>query len=404
MKPLLLLLPILPLHGGAEYRGPGDTVPPQEPEVAAAEGPELLGSGRLAPSGGTEIEIWPRTGSLELVFVEVVAQGTPVEEGQVIARFDDAAMERRLHDAELAVMDAERKLQLTRQRMERDLIAAEGRLAAKRTTLAIELKRLEAWREHDLESRRAQAEMSRNRQLHSIEDQEDELAQLMAMYAADELVDATEEIVIKRSQRSLGMSKHNFELSERQRQHQEEVVWPLEEEEKMLRIEGLEQDLELTEIGLDLQRQELKSGIQAAEIGLERAARNLQDLRADQEALVVRAPARGLLFHGGSADYEGAASPRHGRGDRAPTRKPLFTIAPTGSCEAVLSVGGKQRAQLRSGTSVSVEVPDFDLQLVGELRLDPAPSPDGTWRAVVRFAETQAALQPGMKVDVALAR
>src|SRR5206468_6852083 len=80
-------------------------------------------------------------------------------------------------------------------------------------------KSLEGWSGKEIPFARRSDEIGKKNEDAGIDDQKDELAQLEKMYKADELVDATEEIVLKRSKRRLAISEESRGLSVDRRQY-----------------------------------------------------------------------------------------------------------------------------------------------------------------------------------------
>src|SRR6185436_17081035 len=75
-------------------------------------------------------------------------------------------------------------------------------------------------------------DLSRRYQQANLEDQTDELDQLEKMYKGDELVDATEDIVLKRSRRGLALTKDGNALASERTKHHEEFELVLERERR----------------------------------------------------------------------------------------------------------------------------------------------------------------------------
>jgi multidrug resistance efflux pump len=187
------------------------------PPCAEANARDLVRSidleGVLVPRVGEEIQIWPEAWSGELLMLEVVGHGSWVSRGDVLARFDTRDFDEAVERAERDLRTAELGLESTRLGAAHAEAGARERVEDAQYSLERARKELESWEKDELEIRRRGEELSAQYTQHNIDDQQDELDQLEAMYAGDELVDATEEIVLRRSRRNLTRSKVSQKLN-----------------------------------------------------------------------------------------------------------------------------------------------------------------------------------------------
>src|SRR5262245_56473177 len=197
---------------------------------ASAAGGETLGI--LVPREPAVIALWPETHGGPWTVLEVVPNGTAVEAGQVVVRCETREFDEGLHDAELALASATLAHAglLERGRLETE--GAASALERARAGLERSRRQLAAWKEKDLVFARRSDDLSRRYEEAGLEDQLDELAQLEKMYQADELVDATEDIVIKRSQRGLALTKDQNALSRERAAQRFELELALQTEQR----------------------------------------------------------------------------------------------------------------------------------------------------------------------------
>ncbi|MBI4880977.1 MAG: hypothetical protein HY812_15170 [Planctomycetes bacterium] len=411
MMPLLFLPLVLPLF-----------LPVPRQEQAQADGAciirlerrdfteEVSCEGAFVPWEADEIALWPEAFRGELVLVDVRPSGSYVNEGDAIARLDTSAVDREIHAAELEVRWAETALMSAEARLEADEGAA--REVAEIAAAALERARREllGWQERELSLRARELDLRDLYTQHSIEDQEAELAELESMYREDELTDATEELVLKRSRRNLAATYTSRDLAQERRAFEDayEIVTQTElKEESVRQHEGALARLLRTQEGEARARED---AVLAAEEELARKREQLERLVADREAFEVRAPRAGLLVHGAPAHYEpGAVAPRHAAGQSLPPRQTLFTVLEPDRCALVVNVPEGKLSSVRDGMAVKV-VPAAapGTTLLGNLRLERCPQPDSAQAAENRFKGTVAfeapayGMVPGMRAGAAI--
>ncbi len=371
---------------------------------------EVSCEGTFVPWEADEITLWPDVFRGELVLVEVRPSGSYVNEGDTIARLDTSAIDREIHAAELEVRWAETALLNAEARYEADEGAA--REAADMATAALERARrdLLGWQERELGLRTRELDLRDLYTRHSIEDQEAELAELESMYREDELTDATEELVLKRSRRNLAAACTSRDLAQERRAFEDayEVVTQTElKEESVRQHEGALARLLRTQEGEARAREDT---VVAAEEELARKREQLERLVADREAFEIRAPRAGLLVHGAPANYEpGAVAPRHQTGQGLPARQTLFTVLEPDRCALVLNVPEGNLSSVQDGMAVKV-VPAAapGTTLLGNLRLERCPRPDSAqapenrFKGLVAFEAPAHGMVPGMRAKAAL--
>ncbi len=132
-----------------------------------------------------------------------------------------------------------------------------------------------------------------------IEGMKTELAELKRMYEADDLVETTEKLVLRREQHQLDRALLDYEKRTKFQYPWQErigVARDLEEQKKkVLDAEnGLAQAEALMPAALERKRAEVKK----AEHDRSAVAKALSDLRADREAAVITSPADGIVYYG----------------------------------------------------------------------------------------------------------
>lgn len=365
-------------------------------------------TGVLVPAELEAISLWPETYRGELLVLEVLPQGSPVEAGDVVARLDTRALTEQIRQAELDVRSAEIKHAGLVERNRMAAEAAESKRA--RTTAELERARraLEGYLEHELSFSQRGDELSEMREKHWVDDQKDELDQLEQMYEADELTDATEEIVLKRSRRDLEHTQRRNALSRDQRDYQVNYTRAMQREQREEAVRKQEQALEhlLRTQALDTESRVDGETRSAAE--LEKKRTQLARLQADLELLTVRAPRAGILLHGKERDYRpGGSPPRLARGSNLSARKDAFVVAAPDELEVALDVPESALAKVRDGAGAVVRpVAQPDVELRGALVLPTYPASrkggESQFEAVVELNDPAPDLVVGMHVKVEL--
>ena len=404
-------LPLLALAGPAAQDA-AEQEPDEGPFVTTCRqdyADQLTLDGMFVPAEADEIELWPETWSGELLLLEVLPQGSYVTAGDVIARFDTERIDDEITKAERDLVSAEIGHEATVEKARMEVEVADGKLRKAQRSLERARRSLEGWEQYELDFRRRSRELSARYQQHNIEDQEDELAQLEAMYRDDELVDATEEIVLKRSRRALATSRISQKLSEDRRTY--EVTFDIVQQTEVKREAVDEQVDALDRLrrtqALDARSREDR--VARSEEGLVQKKDRLAELRRDRELLVVRAPRSGILLHGGLASHApGQVRPDHERGGRGAFRKPLFCVAAPDRFDVALSVSESQLDQVRTGQTARVAGLVGDTSVMGTLRLDTYPTPksgagkEGSFAGRVTLDRALPGTVAGMRAKVTL--
>lgn len=365
-------------------------------------------SGTFVPAGAAQIELWPAEYRGELLFLEVTEHGTFVNQGDVIARLDTQAIDKMLRDAEVDLHTAELNHASAVTKAKLDGIAARSARDASQRALDQARRSLEGWEKFELEFKKRQEELSVQYSQHGIDDQEDELKQLEAMYREDELTDATEEIVLRRSRRDLARTKFSQKLNLDQRQYDKDYSLPIQSENKRLAVKQAEEALERLIATQEHESLSREDGLKRSDLELAKKRQSLEKLRQDRGLFEIKSPAGGLLLHGSPEDYRpGKSSPRHRRGSQGSIRSTLFTVAQAERLNIALDIPESKLLEVKDGMAVEVRpVCTPERVLVGRLVLERFPSPqsaggpENLYLGTVEFTSGVAGLLPGMRATV----
>lgn len=263
--------------------------------------------GWFAPNGVEPVSVEPEEWT-SLVLLDLLPHGTPVAEGDVIAVFDTEALEDRIEDLErtadnraTAVRRMELEVEALRETTPLNLAAA-----VRNHEEAVEA--LEYWNttSRDLTvSAAEQAVVSAEQSLYLTRE---ELRQLQIMYEADDLVEETEEIILRRTQWAVDRAELNLDRVRKNSERTLEVEIPR-------RDRSLAETVERTRIERTKAEEDYVAFLAQKEFELAEARRNLEESTEQLENLKndlallsgVRAPADGRLLWGDWTQENGPA-------------------------------------------------------------------------------------------------
>lgn len=304
--------------------------------------------GRLEAAEKIKVRLVPEAYTGPLEFTEVARSGGVVNAGDMLFRFDDSRLAENLRSARESLDD--QRLRLSHATAEQSILAESNarRIEQAEKALADAASALDVWQSYQGPRMLRAAELSLMSSNNNVHNQREELSQLELMYQGTELASETKEIVLDRAKRGLEIAEGWLQLSHgdyvvttehnypRQNRDTEDAVRYRAEELAHLRISTVIAEIrKVTEIE-----------------GIERAIRDgeerLAKLEADQQRLIVRAPASGLMT---SNDFQ--------PGDTANARQVLAEILNPSSKMLKFNATAADLRVLREGGSVQVTFPDY---------------------------------------------
>lgn len=344
---LLLLLPACASLSPQRAVAPAKGAPAPD---ARKQDTDLLGV--LVPADATGLSLWPSAWKGELVVLEVAQDGARVEQGEVVLKLDARALSEELERARLELESARVRHEalLARHALEAD--AAQAELVRSRAALDRSRRSLASWSDTELALEDRTLALQEARERARVEDQVDELDQLQKMYEHDELVDATEGIVLKRAQRELALTNDQGAIARDQRAVRTGLQRQLEREgrvEAVVREEQALARLEATQ-AIDARTREDAARRSAAELG--EKERQHERLAADLELCELRAPRSGVLLHGRVEEWRPGKTPqRLARGKGVPSRTEVLLVADPRSLAVAVDL---PEARARQGQAARV--------------------------------------------------
>jgi multidrug efflux pump subunit AcrA (membrane-fusion protein) len=230
--------------------------------------------------------------------VDAVAAGMHVNKGDVVLRFDSEDLMEKIADVEAGMPLIEAKLKEAEAALARLEEMTPRKIEAAKRKLKIaeeDHKRFLAIDDAFAETVRG---LQRRRSVINREIAEVEMKELQKMYEADDLVETTEEHVLKRQQHRLDWARLEATRSKLRYDWDEKIGHPrsVESAARRLRDTRTEVDFELRTLPMELHKKRLE--VVAMKRGRKKATENLAKLNADLKQMTVRAPVAGVVYYG----------------------------------------------------------------------------------------------------------
>jgi len=386
---------------------PGQTTAAAAPKQPPS--PTTERSGVFAPASSVAVSFWPDAYAGELLLTEVMPQGSVVKEGDVVARLETRSIDEQVHQAELEATSAAVRNAGVVERNKIDDEAAASALDLTKSALERTRRSLEGWTSKEIPFAKRGDEIGKKNEDANIDDQKDELAQLEKMYKADELVDATEEIVLKRAQRRLAISQDAIGLSGDRRKYRVDFDEAMQTEVKREAVRSQEQALDRLVRSQTIERRAREDALARSKDALDQQNQRLERLRRDREKFAIRAPRAGVLLHGKEKDYRPGRTPaRYERGNSLTGRTDVFLVADPEAVAVALDIPESMLKEAGEGAAVEVQSVAMPAQSsAGKLHLETYPSAkpgdENGYEATVKLDHSISGVLFGMRAKVRLA-
>ncbi|MBX3414278.1 MAG: HlyD family efflux transporter periplasmic adaptor subunit [Pirellulales bacterium] len=357
----------------------------------------------------SEIVLRPETWS-EFVVESAVEAGTLVKKGDVLLKFDPRNIDWAIRDMEndrelsyLAIKQAEDELKHLEQESPLELEVAEQ--SARLIT-----QELKNWENID----RAYYEKSNDYQLRYakqyVENAEEELKQLDKMYAADDLTEETEEIILKRQREQVDQARFYFERAKIE--HARTIEQEIPRQDESIRLGARLAEIKLARIQ---SRTPMELGRKKLELAKLRYEQSKTDeryakLQHDRGLMEIYAPEDGVVYYGrpirGEWSGSSGMAEQIRRGGNVSAQQALMTIVVPRPMFVRAKLPEKELAQVaigQQGRAVPTGFPDTKL-VAAVSRISPIPVSEGHFdaRVTVDLGPGHEALMPGMQCSVKL--
>lgn len=242
-------------------------------------------------------QIWSDELEIDEVAVEC-SQGGMVNQGTVLVRFKTEKIDDAVAAGERDLAVAKAALAVQTEDRARTLAGAAVALARVEFEAKSAQELLDRFEKTDMPLRIEESEHGLQGTRNWIADQTEEYAQLEKMYKADDLVEATEEIVLKRAKRELDRAKKTLEFQTRRDVMLRESDLPREHEGLRLEARRTATERDKALAVSKLQEAQSRLELDRAAAGVASQERNLAKLKADRERFTVTSPERGLAVPG----------------------------------------------------------------------------------------------------------
>ena len=298
----------------------------------------------------TDFEEWK---SLEVAFV--LPEGTVVKKGDRLLEFDITELDRAIESARLEVQQQEMDVQ------SRELAAKQAQITYEIDSAANE-RDMQAARE-DYEyyetvlrpDRLDDLEYSLRSSEYSVEYAREELDQLLKMYNEDELTEESEQIVLKRAQRSLESAERRLKQTRRNMERQRRIEIPRDDLRR-------KDELRKKSLAYEKKKLELEEALRQAELALAKAEmeraktqEKLERLEQDRQKMVAFAEIDGVLMYGGCkrgkwTPATGSAAQELEAGTKLPVNRVVLTVVNPNRNVIRTEIPEAKLARFRPGT------------------------------------------------------
>jgi multidrug resistance efflux pump len=239
---------------------------------------------------------------------------------------------------------------------------------------------------------------------------QEELRQLEKMYKADDLVEETEEIVLKRTRDSVERAKFMAEIMRNERDSFLKMRLPRADEAIKAAADRQALDTQKAKATLPLALRRSELALEKLKIDSDRSEEKLKRLLADRSAMIVKAPVAGVVYYGrcnrGKWSGQDSLAEKLRRGGRLTADDVFMTIVEPRPLTVRCGVPEKQLQNVVGGLKAIVRptgYPDLRLPaIVQSVSGIPLGAKDFDLRLTVANDEAAAAVVPGMSCDVRL--
>lgn len=365
--------------------------------------------GALLPSKGQpltiDVEEWGT-----LTILDVKEQGALVKKGEPLVVLDLEGIDRQIVDN----ANAARQRELALANAERELANLGESTAWKLAVAERTFERTREDREYFLKIGRALEEEAAvravDRAKRSLENQEEELAQLLAMYEEDELTEETEEIILKRQRNAVEDGRYFVRRAELAAKKTLEVDLPRQAADLDQGFKDAELTWTTLQETLPRALEQKKLEVEKLRLDHERATAKEDAVKADREKMSPVAPFTGRLYYGdmeGGKWTAGNAAKYLKVGGAIPPKTIYATLVPEDgplevhafvSEEAIREVLGAKEGTFKPAALSRTALP------ATVRSVSAYPSLEGTYHLVLDLPPTAAeqGLVPGMKGEATL--
>lgn len=378
--------------------------------VTVTKGPfkiEVALDGYFQAQDAAELAIRTK-GWADLEVVDGLKHGAKVQKGDVLVRLNMEKIDDAISDARTDFRVADLTVRLA----ELDLNLLQGaspiEVAATDRNHNRFVEDYDRFQKIDLPLARKSADYMLRMSQEYLDMEKEELRQLEKMYKADDLVEDTEEIILKRQRFAVDFAEFRHEQAKLSYEETLKLGIPrrVEDNKDVSLVEELRYQRAKEAAPLTLEK--AKADLEKAKMLRAKAQEKLDNLTADREAMIVKAPTEGVLYYGRSTGgkFSGSDGETFRRGDKVVANQVFLTVVKTRPVVVAADVPEDKLYAVRPGMKAKVEpkgFPDLKAQAV-VAEVAGVPVGEGKFRArlsVVLDKDAEAVL-PGMACKVKL--
>ncbi len=338
-----------------------------------------------------------------------VKPGAKVEQGEPLVRLDAEDLDKKIEDIEagealagLGLKQATEELRLLEE-------SAPEQLKWAQRSKSTADENFEHYKKSDLAYKDKHLALDKEGINLWLESNKMEMEELKKMYEADDLVEGTEELVLKREQHSLKRTQLDYEEKTKFEfpwRNKVEKRRELEQQKKKVRDAEAALDQTETMVPIKLRRKQLE--VKKMEYDRARAREHLEELKADRETMTIRAPADGVVYYGECVRGRYPSAEKIAEalkpGGGLPARQVFITIVEPGPVFVRAAAPEKNLHDLRRGQAATVTPTAYPKhKLTGEVEsVKIAPAGPAPYSVTVTLDDKQGPVLPGMTCKVEL--
>lgn len=294
--------------GAAEVAAVAEVSAPAAAVAAPSADEVVVGTGDLkamvavggvfVPGKSDEVRWAPKSGAAMKV-VSAATAGSRVKKGDVLLSLDTTELDRKVADLEAGVRLAEISLKLAQEDL-KDLEATtpEQLKWARRAARVVE-EDFEEYKRSDAAFNERMLKLDMEGAEVALETQKSDLAELERMYKADDLLEPTEKLVLRRERYQLERQQMAYEQRTKFSFPYRKVTNAREMEEWEKRVKDAKRALAEAEVSIPLALERRQLEMKKTTADVEAVKRALADARADRAGVTeLKAPADGVVYYG----------------------------------------------------------------------------------------------------------
>lgn len=341
----------------------------------------------MPDTGAVLVQTEPKAWA-DFQIVQIAAHGSKVAKGDVLVKFDTEDIDKKLEDSRRALVSGDLSLAQAERDLKNLVETSPHKLDAAKRAAKIAQEENSYFTQTRRKASEESADQALKRTKERLENEQEELKQLAAMYKADDITEDTEEIILARQKSAVEAAEFSLRMEVLDHKRTKEVTLPRE----AVTLANAERDtaIALAKAEDDIPRaiQQKKIELEALKTSREREKKAFAELEQDRKLFEIKAPADGWFYHGPIENGRWSTNPEllktlvtHGR---PPVNRPIATFVPAGAKLALVAFLDEASARtLKTDLTGNASLAGReDLDIPAKITtLATAPGPDGTYRA-----------------------